>query len=278
LSDTKADVTALTKRDCDITDINKVRDIISSKFFDCIINASAYTQVDDAECNQEIANLVNESAVANICNLLKDTKTLFVHFSTDYVFDGASEVGYKENDNPKPINTYGLSKLNGEKAIVQSCTNYLIFRTSWVYSAYGSNFPKTILENYKQHKALKVVDDQYGVPNHVEFICDSVFICINKFLGMSDTQKQEVSGIYHISCTGQTSWYHFSKYLLEEYREKYNDKRDYALEAIKSHEIQLKAKRPNYSVLNCDKIVKQFDIVLAPWQHYVDKFLTQTHE
>ena len=273
LIDTEADVTSLTKHDCDITDIKKVKDIITNNFFDCIINASAYTKVDDAECNPQLANLVNEFAVANICKLLKDTKTLFVHFSTDYVFDGVSSAGYTENHTPNPINIYGLSKLNGEKVITQSDINYLIFRTSWVYSSYGSNFPKTILENYKHHKALKVVDDQHGVPNHVEFISDSVLICIYKFLEMSDKQKQEVSGIYHISSTGQTSWYHFSKYLLEKYREKYNDERDYQLEAIKTHELQLKAKRPYNSVLNCDKIVKQFDIVLPPWQHYVDKFL-----
>ena len=96
LIDTEADVTSLTKHDCDITDINKVKDIITNNFFDCIINASAYTKVDDAECNPELANLVNEFAVANICKLLKDTKTLFVHFSTDYVFDGVSSAGYKK--------------------------------------------------------------------------------------------------------------------------------------------------------------------------------------
>ena len=146
LIDTEADVTSLTKHDCDITDINKVKDIITNNFFDCIINASAYTKVDDAECNPELANLVNEFAVANICELLKDTKTLFVHFSTDYVFDGVSSAGYTENHTPNPINIYGLSKLNGEKAIIQSGINYLIFRTSWVYSSYGSNFQKLFLK------------------------------------------------------------------------------------------------------------------------------------
>ena len=96
---------------------------------------------------------------------------------------------------------------------------------------------------------------------------------MNKFLDMPDRQKQEVSGTYHISCTGQTSWYHFSKYLLKQYRTKHNDHRDYKLEAIKTCELRLSAKRPNYSVLNCNKLVKQFDIVLPPWQHYVDKFI-----
>ena len=214
----EADVTSLTKNDCDVTNFNKVKDIITDNFFDCIINASAYTRVDEAESNPKIANLVNESAVANISNLLKGKKTLFIHFSTDYVFDGESRDAYKEHDTPKPINIYGLSKLNGEKAVIQSCKNYLIFRTSWVYSSYGTNFPNTILKNYKQNKALKVVDDQHGVPNHVDFISDSIFICMNKFLDMPDRQKQEVSGTYHISCTGQTSWYHFSKYLLKQYR------------------------------------------------------------
>jgi len=273
LIDTEAAVTSLTKKDCDITDVNKIKDIISNNFFDCIINTSAYTKVDDAECNPEIANLVNEFAVANICNLLKDKKTLFVHFSTDYVFNGLSREAYRENDTPDPINTYGISKLNGEKAITKSCINYLIFRTSWVYSVYGSNFANTILENYKHHKALKIVDDQFGVPNNVDFISDSVFICIKNFLALPDKQKQEFSGTYHISCTGQTSWYHFSKYLLEKYRDKYNDKRDYELVAIKSHEFKFKAKRPCYSVLNCDKIAEKFDIVLPPWQHYADKFI-----
>jgi len=269
----EADVTSLTKNDCDVTNFNKVKDIITDNFFDCIINASAYTRVDEAESNPKIANLVNESAVANISNLLKVKKTLFIHFSTDYVFDGESRDAYKEHDTPKPINIYGLSKLNGEKAVIQSCKNYLIFRTSWVYSDGGTNFPNTILKNYKHNKTLRVVDDQHGVPNHVDFISDSIFICMNKFLDMPDRQKQEVSGTYHISCTGQTSWYHFSKYLLKQYRTKHNDHRDYKLEAIKTCELRLSAKRPSYSVLNCNKLVKQFDIVLPPWQHYVDKFI-----
>ena len=270
---TEADVTFLTKNDCDVTDFNKVKDIISDNFFDCIINASAYTRVDKAECNPEVSNLVNDFAVANISNLLKDKKTLFVHFSTDYVFDGESRKAYKEYDTPNPINIYGQSKLNGEKAVTQTCKNYLIFRTSWVYSDHGTNFPNTVLKNYKHHKSLKIVDDQYGVPNHVDFISDTMFICLKKFLAMSDEQKQEVSGTYHISCTGETSWYQFSKYLLEKYRERYNDHRDYKLEAIKTSDLQLSAKRPKYSVLNCDKLAKQFDIVLPPWQHYVDNFI-----
>lgn len=270
---TESDVTFLTKNECDVTNFNQVKDIISGNFFDCIINASAYTRVDEAECNPETASLVNELAVANISNLLKGKKTLFIHFSTDYVFDGESRVAYKENDTPNPINTYGLSKLNGENAVIQSCMNYLIFRTSWVYSVDGINFPSTILKNYKNNKPLKVVDDQIGAPNHVDFISDSIIICIKKFLGMSDKQKQEVSGVYHISCTGQTSWYKFSEYLLKMYQKKYNDQRNYRLEAIKTCDLQLSAKRPSYSVLNCDKLVKQFDIVLPPWQHYVDKFI-----
>ncbi len=267
------DVTALTKKQCDTTDFYQVKEQIQKKKYDCIINASAYTKVDDAEENVEMSDMVNCQAIKNICKIIKNTGILFIHYSTDYVFDGTSTKPYIESDKTNPINQYGKSKLNGEETLCSSNVNNLIFRTSWVYNNSGENFPNKIIEKIKQGRTVSVVDDQFGVPNHVDFISDTTYICIEKYFSYPDNIKRSVNGIYHLSSIGKVSWYKYAEFISYTYFKRAKLQTDISLVPIKSSSINNIAKRPSYSVLDCSKISSVFDIVMPPWQDYANKFI-----
>ena len=267
------EVTALTKKQCDTTDFNQVEEQIQKKKYDCIINASAYTKVDDAEENVESSDMVNCQAIKNICKIIKNTKILLIHYSTDYVFDGTSKIPYTESDNTNPLNQYGKSKLNGEKVIHSYSINNLIFRTSWVYDDTSQNFPNKILDKIKKGEVINVVDDQYGVPNHVDFISEVTYKCIEKYFSYSDDIKNSINGIYHLSSTGEVSWYKYAEFIFQKYSEKEMCEVNTTLVPIKSSSIDCRAVRPNYSVLDSSKISSVFDIVMPPWQDYANKFI-----
>lgn len=267
------EVTALTKKQCDTTDFNQVEEQIQKKNYDCIINASAYTKVDDAEENVKSSDMVNCQAIKNICKIIKNTKILFIHYSTDYVFDGTSTTPYTESDKTNPLNQYGKSKLNGEKVIRSYSINNLIFRTSWVYDDTGENFPNKILDKIKKGGTISVVDDQYGVPNHVDFITEVTYTCIEKYLSYSDDIQNSINGIYHLSSAGEVSWYRYAEFIFQNYSKKAVYEIDISLVPIKSSSIDCRAVRPNYSVLDSSKISSVFDIVIPPWQDYANKFI-----
>ena len=267
------EVTALTKKQCDTTDFNQVEEQIQKKNYDCIINASAYTKVDDAEENVKSSDMVNCQAIKNICKIIKNTKILLIHYSTDYVFDGTSTTPYTESDKTNPLNQYGKSKLNGEKVIRSYSINNLIFRTSWVYDDTGENFPNKILDKIKKGGTISVVDDQYGVPNHVDFITEVTYTCIEKYLSYSDDIQNSINGIYHLSSAGEVSWYRYAEFIFQNYSKKAVYEIDISLVPIKSSSIDCRAVRPNYSVLDSSKISSVFDIVIPPWQDYANKFI-----
>jgi len=229
-----------------------------------------------AEDNPDIAYKVNDIAIKNIASFIDKNSSVFIHYSTDYVFDGKKKSPYTEEDSTNPINEYGNSKLNGEINLKQSDLNYFIFRTSWVYDNKGNNFPNKIVEQAKQGKSIKVINDQFGIPNHVDFISSSTLACLNKYYKYSAAEKNKSHGVYNLSCNDQTNWFSFAKYILDGIYDKF--KIPYELKAVKSNHFKSNVNRPKYSVLSNQKIIKQFDIKIPSWQYYADKYIESFDE
>jgi dTDP-4-dehydrorhamnose reductase len=260
-----------TKTECDVTDYNKVNNILKQDY-DVIINASGYTRVDDAENLKDYSNQVNNLAIKNIVDTLKDRNLLLIHYSTDYVFDGSKKSSYIESDKTNPLNSYGQSKLDGEMHIINSNLNYLIFRTSWVYDNYSDNFPNKIISKFNQKKDLNIVNDQIGAPTHVKLIAINTLKCIKYFLRSNDIAQKEISGLYHLTSSDYASWYEFACYLIDTYSSK-NNKDMVKITKLRTSEFISSAKRPLNSVLNCDKFEKTFSTKLESWKVYADFFI-----
>jgi len=243
-----------SREQIDIANIESTKRKINEIAPNVVINAAAYTLVDKAEESYEQANLINHLAVANIAKICRELDCWLIHVSTDYVFDGNSSVPYKETDPTNPQCVYGKSKLMGEKSIILSGCKYFIFRTSWVFSQYGDNFLKTMLKLGKVKDVLSVVDDQIGSPTDANDIA-RVMVGVLKNIESADCS----SGIYNICSDTSCSWYDFTKKIFEVAKilgipvhSKIN--------AIKSSEYLTKANRPSYSVLDCNKIQKDFNL------------------
>ncbi|MEX6399719.1 dTDP-4-dehydrorhamnose reductase, partial [Providencia hangzhouensis] len=178
---------------------------------DVIVNAAAYTAVDKAESEPELSQLINSEAVKVLAKSAQKIDALLVHYSTDYVFSGEGEHFWQEGDKTAALNAYGQTKLDGELHVQQYCSNYLIFRTSWVYSTFGNNFAKTILNLAKTREKLSVIDDQYGAPTSAELIADCTAIALIQTL--LDKNK---CGVYHLVSSGSTNWYQYTKLITQE--------------------------------------------------------------
>lgn len=224
-----------------------------------IINAGAYTAVDKAEKDKELAEKVNHFAVDTISKWCVKNDAKLIHISTDYVFDGTSKVPYCESDSPAPINWYGETKLRGEMAIKNNEADAVIIRTSWVYSEYGNNFVKTMLRLMKERDHIGVVNDQIGTPTYALDLAQAIFSIIE-----SDNWQ---SGIYHYSNDGEISWYDFA----------------IAIAALSNLECQIKpvvskdfptvASRPNYSLLDKSKITVDYGLTIPDWKESLNKCL-----
>lgn len=218
----------------------------------CVINAGAYTAVDKAESEVEIANNANGYAVGNLAKYCHESGAKFIHVSTDYVFDGKAKKPYVETDETNPVNAYGASKLLGETLAIQENPDSIIIRTSWVYSAYGSNFVKTMLRLMRERDLIKVVNDQFGSPTYAQDLADAI-------LSMA-VAKDGTPGIYHFSNQGVISWYDFACSI-----------RDLSgltckVEPITTEQFPTPAKRPEWSVMDCSKIAKEWNIHPRPWK------------
>lgn len=219
---------------------------------------------------------MNDKAIKKITSCICKNSTLFIHFSTDYVFDGRKKNPYNENDEPNPINEYGKSKLNGENNLRKSGINYFIFRTSWVYDSKSNNFPNKIVNLAKQGKSIEVINDQFGVPNHSDFITESTLTCLKKYYKYTAVEKNAAHGTYNISCNGETTWFYFAKYILNGIYK--NSNHQYDIHAVRSGDFKSIVKRPLHSVLSSKKIKEQFDIEIPTWQYYADKYIESFHE
>jgi dTDP-4-dehydrorhamnose reductase len=259
----KFNLFTFNKKELDITNLNKVSNVIKSISPDIIINTSAYTAVDKAEDEKKLAFEINEMAVRNIAKISKNLDCFLIHYSTDYVFDGKKKSPYAENDTPNPINVYGNSKLKGEKAISEINGKYYILRLSWVIGENSSNFVNKILELSLEKSELKVVNDQIGVPSStllISKVTENLIETIYK-------KKPWPYGIYHLAPKGATNWYEIAKIFLKFAKNKgllLKTDPDKII-AISSGEFPTKAARPKNSIFNTEKIEKEIKFDLPHW-------------
>lgn len=245
----------------DITDLESVSKLVEQERIGCIINCAAWTNVDKAETAGEIVETLNAEAPENLAKAMKDVGGLLIHISTDYVF-GADDYNTpcKENQSGTPSGVYGLTKLHGEERIVSTGVDYLIFRTAWLYSSFGHNFMKTMLNLTSTKPQLKVVFDQCGTPTYAGDLATAIFDIVEqrKYIGHT--------GIYHFSNEGVTSWYDFAKMIA---RIAGNTTCD--IQPCHSSEFPSPVKRPAYSVLDKSKVKETFGIQIPYWLDSLEK-------
>lgn len=256
-----------TDMELDITNRNAVEAFEKDHQIGILVNAAAYTQVDRAETEQDLAYAVNRDGPANLAEICSKLAIPLIHISTDYVFDGKKGSPYIETDPVAPLGVYGKSKEEGECAIRSRLNHHIIIRTAWLYGFYGYNFVKTIIRLGKEKDSLRVVSDQYGSPTCAEDLANAI-------LTVASTIKTHFNtihwGTYHYCGRGITTWHGFAEKILEEAK-KYTQIRATFVEPITTSEYPTPAKRPAYSALNCDKIQKYFGIQPIFWQESVSK-------
>ena len=266
------DILSLTKKECDITNYSLLEEKIKLFKPKVIINAAAYTNVDDAENNESLADNINHLAVNKLARLSKDYKVVLIHFSTDYIFNHKINEPISEDEKEDPINVYGLTKYLGEKSIIRNMENFYILRISWVYGKYGKNFPKTILKLAKNKKELNIVSDQIGSPTPTSLISS----VINKLLVLH-FKGENYFGIYNLSPNGSCSWYEIGNFILGHVKDKKNFKLK-TINKISSKEFKSLAKRPKYSYLDNSKIQRVLNVNIRDWKYYLKDFINSTYE
>lgn len=238
----------------DITNIDAIREVVIENKVDVIVNCAAYTNVDAAETNEEMAMLLNAKAPENLAVVIKEVNGLLVHISTDYVFGKEPyNIPCKENQVGTPTGVYGMTKLLGEQAIQASGCEYVIIRTAWLYSEFGKNFCKTMMNLTSTKPQLKVVFDQVGTPTYALDLAKAIEVVIEKYDGSK-------KGIYHFSNEGVCSWYDFTKMIAE-----YNGTTECDVQPCHSDEFPSPVKRPSYSVLDKTKIKEVFGVKVPYW-------------
>ena len=239
---------------------------------DVIVNAAAYTAVDRAESEPDLARRINAHAPAALAREAAACGALLVHYSTDYVFHGHGQRPWAEDDPTGPLNVYGQTKLAGEQAIVQAGCRHLILRTSWVYAARGGNFARTMLRLARQQPRLTVIDDQWGAPTGAELIADVSAHAIAQLRARPDK-----AGIYHLAAAGETNWFSYAKHVLAQ-AQSAQAAIEYAVKdilPISSSAYPVAATRPHNSRLDTRKLRTAFDLHLPPWQAGVDRMLAE---
>ena len=235
-----------------------------------IVNAAAHTAVDRAESEPDLAHLVNEKAPGVIAHEAAQLGALFVHFSTDYVFDGSGTTPWREDDATGPLSVYGQSKLAGENLIQHSGCQHLILRTSWVYAAKGANFAKTMLRLAQEREQLQIVSDQFGAPTGADLLADVAAHCIRRA-----HHKPELSGIYHCVAAGETNWYEYASFVIAQARQYGLSLAVQDMVPVPTGHFPTTAVRPNNSRLSIKKLESTFDLVMPPWQQGVQRMLVE---
>ena len=265
-------VTALGHASCDLADEAMLRTVMRRTQPDVVVNAAAYTSVDRAETEPALAHAVNATAPGLIGSEAARTGALVVHYSTDYVFDGAKPGAYDEQDTPNPINVYGASKLAGEQALRQSGARHLIFRTGWVVGAHGGNFARTILRLAATHATLDVVADQWGAPTPAALIADVTAACLR-----ATVADDGLCGVYHLATRGRTQWHEYAGHIVERARRAgcALTLTQAGIRAVASTSASGRAARPLNSTLDTRKLRRTFDLDLPDWRAAVDPVLDQ---
>jgi len=250
------EIIALDRSQMDLANLDQVRDVIRSIKPNLIINSAAYTAVDKAESEPELAMRINGEAPGVMAEEAKKLGAAMIHYSTDYVFDGSKSTRYVETDPTCPINVYGATKLAGEQAIRSAGIPHLILRTSWVYGMRGNNFLRTILRLAQERDELRIVADQHGAPTWCRTIADTTvhIIAQSKCAQLGQEWWQERSGIYHLTAQGQTTWYGFTQAILENA----TIVKKPVLAPIATQDYPLPAKRPTNSAVSSEKLISVF--------------------
>ncbi len=256
-------IIALDRQQLDLADSQQIRDLISALKPTIIINAAAYTAVDKAETDQKLAMQINGIAPGVLAEIAQECGALFVHYSTDYVYDGSKSGIYQETDHTNPINYYGLTKLAGEQAIQATAANYLILRTSWVYGSRGANFLLTMLRLMQQREHLTVIDDQQGTPTWSRLIAEVTAHTVRQSL-YEQQQQQFQSGIYHLTCSGETTWHGFAEKIAELAQNKY-PLTVKSIAKIPTSAYPTPAKRPANSRISTQALQDKFGLTLPTW-------------
>lgn len=243
-------------RKLDITNLSAIRQFVKDNQISIVVNCAAYTNVDAAEDNYDLAELLNAKAVENLATAMKEVDGgLLIHISTDYVFGKEPyNTPCKEDQQGTPTGVYGLTKLHGEQAIQKVGCNHVIIRTAWLYSEFGKNFVKTMLNHTSTKHQLKVVFDQVGTPTYAKDLADVIFKIIE------DRSAYKHGGIYHFSNEGVCSWYDFTKMIAE-----YAGNKDCEILPCHSDEFPSRVKRPAYSVLDKKKFKDSFNVKISYW-------------
>ncbi|MDZ7839822.1 MAG: dTDP-4-dehydrorhamnose reductase [Gammaproteobacteria bacterium] len=260
----------LDREQADLSHPDNVRKAIETLAPDVVINAAAYTAVDRAESEPALAHTVNAEAPGAMAEACARTGAWLIHYSTDYVFDGTASEPYTEDAEVSPLNVYGRTKLAGEEAIRAACDRHLIFRTSWVYSNHGRNFLNTMLRLGSERDELNIVSDQVGAPTYAGSIADATDRILHA-LSARWSQDREVSGTYHMTCVGSTTWFDFARRIFElsGLRERIR------VNPIPTSEFPTPAARPMFSVLANDKLERQFGVRLESWNDALYKCLSE---
>lgn len=241
-----------TSSELNITDAAAILKEFETGGYDYCINTAAYNNVDGAEQDSDLADLVNHKGVKNLAEASKKYNVVLIHISTDFVFDGAQSIPYSESDQPNALGKYGRTKFMGESAIESICEEYFIIRTSWLYSEYGSNFLKSMLKYGKERDMVSVVYDQVGTPTYAMDLAEVLLLFL-------ESNKVDY-GVYHYSNEGVASWYDFAKAIFE------INGISVHLQPIRSEAYPLPAKRPSFSVLDKSKIKKALQIEIPYWR------------
>ena len=259
----------------DITDLTAIKSVVKANNIQVIVNCAAYTNVDAAESNQELAEKLNAEAPKNLAIAIKEENGLLIHISTDYVFGGDPyNTPCKEDQKGTPTGVYGLTKLHGEQGIIATNCNYVILRTAWLYSEFGKNFVKTMLNLTSTKPQLKVVFDQVGTPTYAYDLAQAITTILDDYKKeivncQLSTVNYSKSGVYHYSNEGVCSWYDFTK-MIAEYAG--NDECD--IQPCHSDEFPSPVKRPAYSVLDKTKIKETFGLSIPYWTYSLCKCIS----
>jgi dTDP-4-dehydrorhamnose reductase len=262
----KVQLKAFDRASLNIADGSEVARKLTEFMPDIIINAAAYTAVDKAEQEQEQADAINHLGAEYLARTAEKLNAVLIHISTDYVFDGQSDTPYLETDKTNPQSVYGKTKLAGELAVVKHCSKHIILRTAWVFAEHGNNFVKTMLRLAQSRPELGVVADQTGSPTYAGDIADTIFSIISQL----NADNEQRFGIYHYSGAPFVSWHEFA---LEIFKQAENLKlidKTPLTKAITTADYPTPAKRPAYSMLNCDKIAKQFAVKPSNWANALE--------
>jgi dTDP-4-dehydrorhamnose reductase len=274
------EVIAPPRSTMDLANPQSIRETIRAVKPRWIVNPGAYTAVDKAESEPHLAHAINAEAVHAIGEEARNLGAGVIHFSTDYVFSGTGTVPYTETDAPSPVSVYGSTKFEGEKALASTRAGHLIFRTSWVYGATGKNFLLTILKLAREREHLRIVGDQHGAPTWSRDLAEMTLQVIGRCEKAAATRPlgdvlSEVSGLYHASGRGETTWHDFAAEAIRIQREKNTTTSLASTEAITTADYPTPAKRPANSRLNCSKLEQQFGWRMMHWHESLQEVLDE---